>query len=310
MPSRISFQLGATQTDRHHRREDADARDRRIGHGGDGALRSAQHPRHDQRGGPGHRRHDREKCRGMKRAGARPQDDQHADQTDHSRDPAAQADAFAEKEYRQCGDEQRRDEAGGGGFRDGQKPQAGNKEQRRRQQGCAAHQVQAATICLHRIERRTRQHRRDHDQCEHQKAGSRRSRSTAVSPTDISRSHPSSREIWWTARISAMPRNGRSARAGATGAAIFFSGKGNGMLSSLAAAADGGVKAELGRKLSNWVSVQKMIFGLSRQGPKTGSRYARLRAAARRSLPYSCLVLRAGPKMDPIFSGSFQAPEK
>ena len=49
------------------------------------------------------------------------------------------------------------------------------------------------------------------------------------------------------ARISAMPRNGRSDRAGAMRAADFFSGKGNGALSSLAAAAGGGVTAELGR---------------------------------------------------------------
>src|SRR5436190_4625361 len=45
------------------------------------------------------------------------------------------------------------------------------------------------------------------------------------------------------ARISAMPLNGRSARAGALGAADFFSGNGNGALSSLAAAAGGGVTA-------------------------------------------------------------------
>jgi len=39
------------------------------------------------------------------------------------------------------------------------------------------------------------------------------------------------------ARISAMPRNGRSARAGAVRVAGFFSGNGSGALSSLAAAA-------------------------------------------------------------------------
>jgi hypothetical protein len=50
------------------------------------------------------------------------------------------------------------------------------------------------------------------------------------------------------ARISAMPRNGRSARAGAVRAADFFSGKGKGALSSLAAAAGGGVTAILGRR--------------------------------------------------------------
>src|ERR1700712_4126305 len=47
------------------------------------------------------------------------------------------------------------------------------------------------------------------------------------------------------ARISAMPRNGRLARAGAVRAADFFSGKGKGVLSSLAAAAEGGVTVEL-----------------------------------------------------------------
>src|ERR1700731_2214480 len=48
------------------------------------------------------------------------------------------------------------------------------------------------------------------------------------------------------ARISAMPRNGRSARAGAVSTAGFFSGNGNEALSSLAAAAGGGVTVELG----------------------------------------------------------------
>jgi hypothetical protein len=42
-----------------------------------------------------------------------------------------------------------------------------------------------------------------------------------------------------------MPRNGRSARAGAARAFDFFSGKGNEALSSLAAAAGGGVTVEL-----------------------------------------------------------------
>jgi hypothetical protein len=45
------------------------------------------------------------------------------------------------------------------------------------------------------------------------------------------------------AKISAMPLNGRSARAGASGVEYFFSGNGNGALSSLAAAAGGGVTA-------------------------------------------------------------------
>src|ERR1700686_3874891 len=85
------------------------------------------------------------------------------------------------------------------------------------------------------------------------------------------------------ARISAMPRNGRSARAGAVRTADF-SGKGNGALCSLAAAADGGVTVGLGRQeWSNRASGQKTTIGWHRQGPKTGSRYARLRAAARRA---------------------------
>src|ERR1700726_1355126 len=48
------------------------------------------------------------------------------------------------------------------------------------------------------------------------------------------------------ARIRAMPRNGRSARAGATRAVDFFSDKGTEALSSLATAAGGGVTVELG----------------------------------------------------------------
>src|SRR6202035_4447865 len=84
------------------------------------------------------------------------------------------------------------------------------------------------------------------------------------------------------ARISAMPRNGRSARAGAVRTAGFFSGSGNEALSSLAAG--GGVTADLGcRKLSESAKAQKTIIGPQRQGPKSGSRYARLCAAVCRS---------------------------
>jgi hypothetical protein len=49
------------------------------------------------------------------------------------------------------------------------------------------------------------------------------------------------------ARMSAMPRNGRSARAGTERAAAFLFGNGNEALSSLAAVAEGGVTVELGR---------------------------------------------------------------
>src|SRR3954452_7521272 len=48
------------------------------------------------------------------------------------------------------------------------------------------------------------------------------------------------------ARISAMPRNGRSARAGAERAATFLFGNGNEARSSLAAVAEGGVTVKLG----------------------------------------------------------------
>src|SRR5690242_13867090 len=50
------------------------------------------------------------------------------------------------------------------------------------------------------------------------------------------------------ARIRTMPRNGRSARAGAVRLGGGLCGKGNGLLSSLADAAGGGVTVELGRK--------------------------------------------------------------
>src|SRR5580692_2157669 len=77
------------------------------------------------------------------------------------------------------------------------------------------------------------------------------------------------------ASIKAMPRNGRSARAGAAWTVAFFPGKGKGALSSLAAAADGGVTVKLNcGKLSNRVSAQKTIIARYLQGPKTGSRYA------------------------------------
>jgi hypothetical protein len=49
------------------------------------------------------------------------------------------------------------------------------------------------------------------------------------------------------ARISAMPRNGRSARAGAERSACCFFGNGNEARSSLAAVAEGGVTVKLGR---------------------------------------------------------------
>src|SRR3979411_800384 len=70
------------------------------------------------------------------------------------------------------------------------------------------------------------------------------------------------------ARISAMPRNGLSERAGAVRATDFFSGKGNGLLSSLAAAAGGGVKAELRRRIMESGEPLKTIIGAMRQGPK------------------------------------------
>jgi len=88
-----------------------------------------------------------------------------------------------------------------------------------------------------------------------------------------------------------MPRNGRSDRAGAVRAAAFFSGRGKAALSSLAAAAGGGVTAKLGEAKANRANNQKTIIGSARQGPKTGSRYARLRAAVRHGLSEG-LILR------------------
>src|SRR5947209_12360010 len=79
------------------------------------------------------------------------------------------------------------------------------------------------------------------------------------------------------ARISAMPRNGRSARAGAVRLAGGSSGTGSRGRSSLADAAGGGVTVELGRrKFSNWAMGLKTIIGRDRQAPKTEGRYARL----------------------------------
>src|ERR1700741_4775291 len=78
-------------------------------------------------------------------------------------------------------------------------------------------------------------------------------------------------------RISAMPLNGRSARAGARRMARFFTGNGRGALWSraAAAAAGGGVtvwlwdNGRIGRH-------EKTPIDRGEQHPKTGSRYARL----------------------------------
>ena len=173
MPRAMSCQRRRHPDERHQRGENDKARDRRIGHGGDGALGAAHHPRHDQRAGPGQRRDQRKERRGMKRAGAGAQDDQHADQAHCRGDPAAQADLLAEKDDRQRRDEQRRDEAGGGSFRNGKEPQAGDEEQRRAQQRRTAHQMQAEPVGRHRKKRGARHHRRRHDQREHQEADPR-----------------------------------------------------------------------------------------------------------------------------------------
>jgi hypothetical protein len=87
------------------------------------------------------------------------------------------------------------------------------------------------------------------------------------------------------ARISAMPRNGRSARAGAARAVDFFSGNGNEALSSLAATAGGGVTVETQAEIIESGEPPKTTIGRPRQCPKAGSRYARLRAAVRRRPP-------------------------
>src|ERR1700716_1371539 len=85
------------------------------------------------------------------------------------------------------------------------------------------------------------------------------------------------------ARISAMPRNGRSARAGAGRTADFFSGKGNGALSSLAATAGGGVNLNSGVAIIESGEASKTIIGRREQGPKAGGRYARLRPTGGRN---------------------------
>src|SRR5947208_2281192 len=78
------------------------------------------------------------------------------------------------------------------------------------------------------------------------------------------------------ARIRAMPRNGRSALAGAVRLACGLSAKV--ALSSLAVVAVGGITGELGGKSSTQLRLSKTIIDRARQAPKTGSRYARLRA--------------------------------
>jgi len=103
-PNRTSFKLGATQTngtsaDRMH----TPAIDDQVMVVT--ARSAAHHARHDQRAGPSQRRNQREERGGMKRAGARPQDDQHADKSERGRQPTAQSHALSEKDDRERGDE-------------------------------------------------------------------------------------------------------------------------------------------------------------------------------------------------------------
>ena len=67
-------------------------------------------------------------------------------EADRGRDPAPSADALAEKGDRQRGHEQRRDETGGGSFRDRQIAQAGDEEQRGGQERESAHQLQSGPL--------------------------------------------------------------------------------------------------------------------------------------------------------------------
>src|SRR6185503_19947093 len=93
-------------------------------------------------------------------------------------------------------------------------------------------------------------------------------------------------------RISAMPLKGRSARAGARRTAGFCSDNGIGALSSLAAAAGGGVTAKTNiraedSEFSNRVRPQKTTNGPRRQHPIAGCRYA-LRARRQRFVKDGC----------------------
>ena len=163
---------------------------------------------------------------------------------DRGRDPAPHADLLAEKHDRQRGDEQRRDEAGGGGFRDRQKAQAGDEEQRRAKQRGAAHQLQAEPAGAQREQRRARQHRRRHDQREHQKPDpgdlDRGQRRRQIFRGDVRGAEKYRRR---QDQRDALERTVGARAARLRAAADFFSGNGNGALSSLAAAAGGGVTA-------------------------------------------------------------------
>src|SRR3954466_11677580 len=70
------------------------------------------------------------------------------------------------------------------------------------------------------------------------------------------------------ARISAIPRNGRSARAGAERAGCFRFGRGNEALSSRAAVAEGGVTVKLGAWRTNLAKFQKRQFAWSDKAGK------------------------------------------
>ena len=152
----------------------------------------------------------------MKRTGARPQDDDDADKTDRGREPAAQADLLAEEKIDSAvtnsGETSRwRRLSAIGRNRRPEMKNSDEAEQRRTTQ-----QLQAGPLCLQREQWRARQHRRRHDQRKVRNSIQVISIDGKVADRYFAVTSEVPRKIV-DARISAMPLNGRSARAGTRG---------------------------------------------------------------------------------------------
>ena len=81
------------------------------------------------------------------------------------------------------------------------------------------------------------------------------------------------------ARISAMPLNGRSARAGAFRAVDFFQAKAMERCPAWRLRREAESRQSRRSSMSNWARLYKTPNALTRQGPQTGCRYARMCAA-------------------------------
>jgi len=137
-------------------------------HGGDGVFPAAHHPVMIQGAGPGQRGDDREKP-AMKLLGARPQDDQHPDQAAAVASQRRTPTFSPRKNNHSAVTNTARRNPVADAFRNRQEPQSRRENSDDNNSATSAHRLQTGTPGFASEQRRTRQHRRNHDQREHQK---------------------------------------------------------------------------------------------------------------------------------------------